>query len=239
MSCHASTDLPAALPGFEFPDDRSMAASRGDDIHEMLAQVIGYGTRKDLGDIVKMLSYVNDIMSRRRFNVLTEHKMKMTWLQAGTKTTADVILYTQDELHVIDHKTGSIPVMPNCTQLLTYGAAAMRQGFSPKAKGVYLHVNQPTGDNQVSYFALNEELEQLIAEQTRHEAEILAGDLSFGPSDAACLFCPASPFKFGVKANITCEVATPPKRVLSAADQTYLSQRQSHTMTGARRDDPL
>lgn len=241
MSCHAASNLEAALPGYQPVDSGSPAASRGTDIHAVLAAALVVGTNADLKDIIKMLQYVADLRDSRRFNMLVEHKMWMSWMQDPSQTTADVVLYLMDEIHIIDHKAGSIVVDPDAPQLITYAAAALSEGLAPKAEGVWLHVNQPRANNQVKTWISRKEVERFIQEQKRHEEEMAAGDLSFGPSYKACLFCPANPASRGAKGNsVFCNVAIRPARSWSSEDLTHLIQAQAdHVRSGPREDDEL
>lgn len=240
MNCHAATDLPTVFPGFELPVSDTPASRRGTDIHTILAAAIAFGTKQDLDDIVAMLSYVNDLLKTRRFNVLVEHQMMLSWMQNPAQTTADVILYLSDELHVIDHKAGSLIVDPDDPQLKSYGAAARALGLAPKATGVWLHVNQPKAKNQVKCWVSNEELDAFVAEQQRHEQELLAGDLTFGPTHKACLFCPANPLSRGAKGTVFCGQAIRPTSQWSATDMLHLIQAQNDTVrTTPREDDEL
>ena len=240
MSCHAATDLETALPGFVLTQSDTPASTRGTNIHIILAAAIAFGTKQDLDDIVSMLSYVNDLWATRRFNVLVEHKMPMSWMKDPAQTTADVIFYLTDEIHVIDHKAGAIPVNPDANQLITYGAAVWSLKLAPKAKGVWLHVNQPKAKNQVKYWISVEEIEKFIAEQQRHEAELLAGDLSFGPDYKACQFCPVNPMSRGARGSVFCKVAIKPANRWSPSDLQHLIQMQEDDVrTTPREDDDL
>ena len=240
MSCHASTDLETVLPGFTLPISDTPASTRGTNIHAILAAAIAFGTRQDLDDIIQMLSYVNDLWATRRFNILVEHKMTMAWMKDPSWTTADVIMYLVDELHIIDHKTGGIAVQPDAPQLLSYGAAARALCLAPKAKGVWLHVNQAKGKNHVKYWVSNEELDAFVAEQQRHEEELLAGDLAFGPSHDACKFCPANPMSRGARGTVLCPVAIRPANRWSETDLLHLIQAQDDSVRkGPRVEDEL
>lgn len=229
MTCHAATDLEKALPGFIPPVDTGTVASRkGDDMHKVLAEALSIGSNRDLKDIISMLNYVSFIRSTRKFSMLIEHMMWTCWMQKPVVTTADVILYTQDELHIIDHKTGAGRVEPLCRQMLTYAAAALHEGLAPKATEVVLHVNQPKANNQVWHTVTREDVTAFVELQRLHEEQLLAGDLSFKPLHAACLFCPANPNGRGAKGSGTmCSVAIQPKPVWASnnfADTGYAAQ---------------
>ena len=221
MVCHAATDLEAALPGFIPPEDTGTVASRkGDDIHKVLASALSVGNNTDLKDIISMLNYVAFVRDQRKFSMLIEHRMLTLWMQKPVLTTADVILYTRDELHIIDHKSGSGLVDPQCRQMFTYAAAALYEGLAPKATEVVLHINQPRANNQTSYSVSREDLMAFIELQKYHEKQLLAGDLTFTPMHAACLFCPANPNGRGAKGSGTmCAAAVKPRPIWTNGEQ--------------------
>lgn len=204
MSCHGSANLEVAIPGYVHPvEDRTAdnAANRGTAKHEMLEPIMKLSP-KDVLMMAKVLQYVADLRAKRRFNVLVEQGVKATWLQTQPGTTADLVLYTQDEIHVVDFKWGKIPVeVIGNPQLLYYGVCFAE--LAPKAKGVHLHIVQPYADVFESWFADTNELARFMSEAQAAEAAIQQGDLSFGPSDH-CKFCPANPHSRGAKGSAFC-----------------------------------
>lgn len=193
MSCHASANLDAAILGWSQPaEDRTKdnAANRGTNMHDMFAKIMELPT----SDVIKMsqaIDYVAALRSTRRFKALVEKSVKATWLASSPDTTVDLVLYTQDEIHVLDLKTGKVPVeVVGNEQLLYYGVSFAP--LAPRAKGVTLHIVQPWADGCSSWFADTLVLKQFMADAQAAEAAILAGDLTFGPSDH-CMFCPANP----------------------------------------------
>ena len=60
--------------------------------------------------------------------------MVAEWLPSKPGTTADLVLYVADEIHVIDLKTGKIPVLVYDNQQLLFYAATYGH-LAPKAKG--------------------------------------------------------------------------------------------------------
>lgn len=227
IGCHASADLERAIPGFQLPEhdeDRepaipdnlgfivemlekvstdtgsSKAAARGTMLHACVATLLAeFGTAGKFEKLLELFTELNAIMQSRRFKVLIEQQATMDWLQSPTVTTADLILYTADELHVWDWKWGSMPVDPSALQLRLYGNAFKH--LAPKAKGVTVHVGQP-GNYASLYFSM-EQLQDAQDLVVLHEAQVLAGDLSFN-TGKQCDFCPASPWTRGAKGNISC-----------------------------------
>lgn len=204
MSCHASANLDLAIPNWTPPvEDRDAdnAANRGTAKHKMLEPIMELPA-KDIGHMARLLQYVANLRSTRRFKVLVEQPVKATWLTTQPSTTADLVLYTADEIHVIDQKWGRIPVeVVDNEQLLFY--AVCYAPLAPKAKGVTLHILQPYADNFTSWFADTPRLAQFMADAQAAEAAIQSGSTSFGPSDH-CTFCPANPHSRSVKGSPLC-----------------------------------
>ncbi len=227
IGCHASADLETAIPGFVMPEDdgtreptipenlgfivemiekvstdtgSSKAASRGTMLHACVATLLAeFMTAGKFAQLTQLFVALNTVLQTRRFKVLIEVQAMLDWLAQPVGTTADLVTYTSDELHVWDWKFGSMPVNPAALQLKMYALAFLH--LAPKAKGVTVHVLQP-GNYAEMYFSV----EQLLAAKDlviKHEAEVLAGDLSFN-TGKQCDFCPASPFTRGAKGNLTC-----------------------------------
>jgi hypothetical protein len=204
MACHASANLELAIPNYVPPvEDRTVdnAANRGTNMHEILAKAGELSTR-DMNMLVEAMAYVAILRRDRRFKVLNEVSMVADWLATKPQTTADVVLYTQDEIHLIDYKTGKIPVEVKENEQLMYGAVTYGH-LAPKAKGVMLHIVQPWADNCESWFADATRLKVFMDDALAAEAAIAAGDTTFGPSDH-CKFCPANPHSRGLKGRPLC-----------------------------------
>jgi hypothetical protein len=204
MACHASANLEVALPGYVHPvKDRTAdnAANRGTSMHEVFAKVQELGNG-DFAHMVRALQYVADIRATRRFKVLVEQEIKATWLTTQPETTVDLVLYTADEIHVIDLKTGRLKVDVLDNEQLIYYAICFAH-LAPKAKGVMIHIVQPWADNMESQWISGAELWQHMREMQHAEEQILAGDVTFGPSKH-CTFCSANPHSRGLKGNIMC-----------------------------------
>jgi len=204
MACHASADLAAAIPNWVAPvedRDADTAANRGTAKHEMLEPIMRL-PRSEVRGMAKYLTYVADLRDRRQFKVLVEHKVTVDWLVSKPESTADLVLYTQDELHIVDGKWGKIPVDPYHNAQLLYYAVSYAH-FAPKAKGATLHVLQPAIDNFDSWFADTNVLAKFKADALATEAAIAAGDTTFGPGDH-CTFCAANPHGRGLKGRPFC-----------------------------------
>ena len=105
MSCPGSADLEAAIPGYVSPEkNENGRKGEGHRIHDLLASIITMPLR-DVEKMVEALDYVAKLRRTRRFNVLAEESAVAEWLVSKPTTTVDLVLYVQDEIHVIDWKT--------------------------------------------------------------------------------------------------------------------------------------
>lgn len=205
-ACPASANLELAIPNWEPPvvDPDAGAKGRGTMLHEVAASVIKLKT-VDMRHLVQALDYVQQVRERRRFNVWTEHTMQAHWLASQPWTTADVVLHTQDELHVIDLKFGKIPVETvGNHQLMFYGATYAP--LAPKAHEVHLHVAQPPAGVFEEWVVPTRDLAQFMLDTQAAEAKVLAGDTTFNVTDH-CHFCPAYPHSRSDKGKPLCPAA--------------------------------
>lgn len=205
MACPASANLPLAIPNWSPPDpvveDARPVIAKGHKLHENFADITALPAA-DIKAMISALQYVADIRSQRKFKVLNEEPVTATWLTSKPGTTADLVLYTQDEMHVFDLKTGRIPVeVIGNKQLLFYGVCYAP--LAPKAKGITLHIVQPWAEGNQSWYVDTNVLKQFMDDAIAAEKKILAGDTTFGPSDS-CKFCPANPHSRGLKGKPLC-----------------------------------
>lgn len=203
MACPASANLEIAIPNWQPPvvDPDKGAKGKGTAFHAMLEPIMKL-TPREVEWFATAIDYVAQLRKTRRFNVLVEEGVTAQWLASAPGTTADLVLYVQDEIHVIDFKWGGIPVeVIDNKQLLFY--AACYAPLAPKAKGVRVHIVQPPTDTYESWFADTNILAAFIADAVAAESKILALDTTFGPSDN-CMFCPANPHSRGDKGRPFC-----------------------------------
>ncbi len=202
MACHGSANLSAAIPGWVPPEvDETRAAAEGTDVHSIFEKVWELSA-SDLRYFNQVTQYIADLRSTRRFKVLIEEQFTATWLQTAPPTRPDLVLYTQDEIHVIDTKWGKIPV--ECVgneQLLYYDVCVAP--LAPRAKGVTNHILQPRANNMTSWFASTTEIGEFMDKAIATEAAIQAGSVTLGPSDH-CKFCPANPHSRANKGRPLC-----------------------------------
>ena len=146
------------------------------------------------------------LKTKRRYKVLIEEEATADWLPSRPNTKVDLILYLQDELHIIDWKTGRIPVDVVDNKQLMYYAVTYAY-LAPKAKGAWLHVVQPWADNNIErVFVPFPKLWEFQQEAVAADEAILALDVTFSPSDKACMFCPANPHGRGQKGTPYCPI---------------------------------
>jgi hypothetical protein len=204
MSCHASANLELAIEGWTPPvvdPDKDNAANRGTHIHEVFAKVMEFGAR-DLEKISEAIAYVAKLRKRRRFNVMIEEPMVADWLPSKPGTTADLVLYVQDELHIIDLKSGKIPVAAVGNEQLLFYAATYGH-LAPKATEVHLHIVQPWADVVDEWIVPSVVIAAFMNHAiTAHDA-IHAGSTQFVPGDH-CQFCSANPHGRGLKGHPFC-----------------------------------
>ena len=215
MACPASANLEAAIPGYQAPvvDPMKGAKGRGTSMHEVLETTVRDFNAAEMLGIAHALMYVAEIRARRRFNVLVEESATATWLPSQPNTTVDLVLYVQDEIHIVDYKMGRIPVeVIGNKQLMFY--ALCYAYLAPKAPGVVVHIVQPLIGNMESHFVGTHELAEFMADAVKADEAILSGDTTFGPSDN-CTFCPANPHSRGEKGSAMCpammKLLYPPK----------------------------
>lgn len=204
MACPASANIELAIPNWIAPvrDESAGQKAVGTARHKMIEPIVELGA-SDMQRMIDVLQYVADLRKTRRFKVLVEEKVQATWLQSQPYTTADLVLYTQDELHVIDYKWGKIPVdVVDNEQLLFYDVCYAP--LAPKAKQVTNHILQPYANNYDSAVVSTTELQKFMDAAIAAEKRVLAKDLTFGPSDKHCLFCPANPHSRGDKGKPLC-----------------------------------
>lgn len=206
LSCHASANLPLAIPGWQDPpnDGDTKASILGTNMHEILERA-GEFTPKQMLWMSQAMQYVAELRTRRRFTMEREVSGEGWWFTQDPKpqTMADVLLYTRDELHVVDYKFGGIFVDANNNTQGKYYALAFAPR-APKATEVHFHLVQPPADNFTEVVFSMAELEQFMQDTLDAEAAILAGSTKFGPSDNGCKFCPANPHSRGAKGHPFC-----------------------------------
>lgn len=205
-NCHASADLARAIPHWVPPvedPDADNAANRGSEMHGIFARVMSLPL-SDARYLSEAMQYVFDVKKQRRFKQLVETEEVAEWLPSKPTTTADLVLYLQDELHIFDLKTGRIHVdVTDNDQMFFYAATYLK--YAPRAKEVHIHIVQPWVANMEAQVVPVDDLIRWMLECIRHDDLISQGDLTFGPGDH-CLFCPANPHSRSAKGSPSCPV---------------------------------
>lgn len=203
IQCPASGNLDVAIPNWTPPvvDHDKGAKGKGTAIHKIFEDAAAW-TARDMRHIADAMDYVATLRAQRRFKVLTEYTTTAEWLPSKPQTTVDLVLYTQDEIHVVDYKTGKIPVQPELNAQLQFYALCVSD-LAPKAKGVTVHIVQPWADIMDSWFADTNQLALFMDEAQRQEAKVTSQTVEFGPGDH-CTFCPANPHTRGDKGYPLC-----------------------------------
>lgn len=206
MACHASAHLELAIPNWTPPvvDQMSGAKGKGTTMHQLLEPLWSLGVT-DMRHVANVVAYVAEVRALRRFTVAIEEKVVADWLPSAPSTTADLVLYVADEIHIIDFKWGKIPVEVVDNKQLLYYARSYAH-LAPKAKGVTGHIVQPYAGVFESWFMDTNELARFSAKAIATDKAITAGSVSFGVSDA-CTFCPAYPHSRSEKGKPLCPAA--------------------------------
>nr|DAL38051.1 MAG TPA_asm: PD-(D/E)XK nuclease superfamily protein [Caudoviricetes sp.] len=203
IQCPASGNLDVAIPNWTPPvvDHDKGAKGKGTAIHKIFEDAAAW-TARDMRHIADAMDYVAELRSKRRFKVLTEYTVTAEWLPSKPLTTVDLVLYTQDEIHVVDYKTGKIPVQPELNSQLQFYALCVAD-LAPKAKGVTVHIVQPWAGIMDAWFADTTQLATFMEEAQKQEAKVTSKIVEFGPGDH-CTFCPANPHTRGDKGHPLC-----------------------------------
>lgn len=211
MACPGSANLSLSIPGWVPPviDEEKGRKGVGHTYHEYLRFVAELKAR-EMKALAAAIAYVADLRSRRRFKVLAEDTVECDWLVSKPKTTVDLVLHVSDELHIIDWKTGVIPVFAYQNPQLKFYAINYVH-LAPKAKEVHLHIVQPWAEvnglpHLDEYVVSGTDLLQYKLDLQAGEAAVLAGSTKLVPGEH-CKFCPAFPHSRSDKGSPLCPPA--------------------------------
>jgi hypothetical protein len=194
MQCPGSYRLESLMPY----EPAGEAAAIGTAIHE-LSEIILSGKEVPAGtdpDHVAMAQGYADFV-----NTLVENPRKKLIevnLDEGLKSlhpalggTADAVLVDGNHLHILDLKTGRVPVdATENKQLLTYALGAMRQLKAPDTIECTMHIYQPRVGH--SKWTVSGNYLNLHGRRLVEAAELaLSGDAPTNPSPDACRYCKA------------------------------------------------
>jgi len=194
MSCPGSYRLESLMPY----EPAGEAAAIGTAIHELSEIILRGGaipTGTDPDHLSMAQGYANFV------NTLVENPRKKLIevnLDEGLKSlhpalggTADAVLVDGNHLHILDLKTGRVPVdATDNKQLLTYALGAMRQLKAPSTIECTMHIFQPRVGH--SKWTVSGNRLNLHGERLKEAAELaLTGDAPTNPSVDACRYCKA------------------------------------------------
>lgn len=198
MECPGSVLLENQMPY----EPAGEAAERGTRIHELGERLLRGEEPADIlrsgadGDELAMAQnyadFVNTLCDNPRkklIEVNVDEGLKS--LHPSLGGTADAILAEGNTLHVVDLKTGRIPVdAKENKQMLTYALGAMRQFNAPSTIEVKVHIYQPmTGHS--SWETTGERLIQ-HGEELKAAADLaLSGNAPTIPGTEQCRWCRA------------------------------------------------
>ena len=130
----------------------------------------------------------------------SEVSTEAQWLDSAPRVTTDVVIYSPSYLHVIDYKTGQIPVdAAGNAQLMFYAATLL--DLAPNAEEILVEIIQP-GNNSM-WVVRRKFLERWMQLAREADRRVSSKDLTLVPGDH-CTFCPANPHTRGEKSVARC-----------------------------------
>lgn len=147
-------------------------------------------------DIVQeYLDYIAEIRNDLyELSFMIETRVQYTnWIPKGFGTI-DAAVVTEDEIHIIDLKTGRQQVnAENNTQAMLYALGLYQElGYPERLDSFAIHIVQPRL-NHFDSWVIDIEALLSFAEEARLKAiNALSEHPDFGPSEKACQWCPAS-----------------------------------------------
>jgi hypothetical protein len=185
------------------------AAAIGTAIHE-LSEIILTGKEIPAGTDPDHLSmaqsyadFVNNLVENPRKKLIEVNLDEgLKSLHPALGGTADAVLVDGNHLHILDLKTGRVPVdATDNKQLLTYALGAMRQLKAPNTIECTMHIYQPrVGHSKWTVSGLRLELH---GRRLQSAAELaLTSDAPTHPSPDACRYCKAKTICPSIRAKV-------------------------------------
>lgn len=199
LTCTSSVYLEQEMP----PEQESPYAAEGTEAHALLERAIKSGSKPSIlepdhpaaKDVDVFYEFVEPFMLSEDFAVLSEVKVTLTPDVWGT---ADAVIIGNKELWVVDYKHGKgVAVELPSKQLEIYAAAAVKT-MAPLLPGpverVYTVIVQPRKEHPDGPLRTlpynNEDLDARVNKEILPVVEnIIAGKVSFCPSEDACRWC--------------------------------------------------
>ena len=208
VSCPASYKLENMMPR----EDTSPAAARGTYIHELAEKIMRANgisaafydeNAEDLDIAMDYVEYIHEL-SKGAKKCLYEYNVNkgLQSINPNLGGTADAVIIKDKELHVVDLKTGRVPVnVENNLQLMTYALGVALQLNAPDDIEVHLHIWQP---NNVSSWNWGDWIDLIAFKGQLEQAAIDAEkeDAPTNPSNDNCKYCKAKPICPALKAKV-------------------------------------
>lgn len=162
-----------------------------------------------LNYVVQTLDQLGQLMAEpavSSLHIYAEVSINCLWLTSKPATTPDIVFASNEQLDVVDYKTGRIPVSPvDNFQLMFYAYSALQEYYSLNAqadvKKVVMHIWQPR--NHDKWECSVEHITEWAKLAFESDLKIIDKDLTLRPG-SACTFCPANPHSRGDKAPPFC-----------------------------------
>jgi Protein of unknown function (DUF2800) len=195
MACPASFKLENSMPYVP----AGAAAERGTYIHEMAEKILegdlfSYPAAdvdpEDLKIATDYAKYVEELRANARSSHIELNVNEgLQQLHPAFGGTADAVVIKNNTLHVVDLKTGRIPVKAEENeQLLTYALGVAQQLKAPPHVAVELHIWQP---GNVSRWSTTMERLRKHGTDMVAAAKLAEGEPVPSPSADACRYCKA------------------------------------------------
>jgi len=207
MPCPGSVRLEAKMPY----EPAGPAAQYGTDVHElaehmMRGDVVDYAKYdQDQMDMAEAyIKYIDAIAEKPRKKLIEVNVDKgLKSLHSALGGTADAVIVDGNTLHVVDLKTGRVPVdAEENLQLMTYALGAMRQLNAPDTIEVVLHIFQPRAGSSL-WATTGQRLIQ-HGEQITASADLALSDNGpTNPGEKQCKYCRAKTICPALRAKAT------------------------------------
>lgn len=143
-----------------------------------------------VGGVIEYINYVQAIEGVYD-SILIEQRLDFSHIVPEGFGTADLVMFNEEELHIVDLKFGKgIVHAENNSQLSLYALGALHaHGFLNDFKKVTMHIAQPRANHFDTWETTPEALEKW-AEWVKERAQLaLSDEAPYEPSAEACKYC--------------------------------------------------
>ena len=208
MSCPGSVKLEDQMPY----EPAGEAAALGTHIHELgemllngadYDEILTSGVEKENLDMARSYAqFVNTLVEnpkRKLIEVNLDEGLKT--LHPSLGGTADAVLTESHTLHVIDLKTGRIPVdAKDNRQMMVYALGAMRKFNAPADINVKMHIFQPRTGHSTHTVSGNDIIS--FGHELKAAADLAnQDDAPINPGSSQCQWCKAKPICPAIRAK--------------------------------------